>query len=81
MDKLTIIFIIYIFYNVFLFLWLVPLVIYNDMQRFFTPKYLYCNTKMNRVGCYISSLAITLLFPIYCVPASIIFFIYWLFHI
>lgn len=47
----------------------------------FTPNNLYRSTKMNFFGCYISSLVICLLVPVYCVPAVVIYFIYWIFHI
>lgn len=48
---------------------------------FFTPNYIYENTEMNIVGCYITSIFLMCLMPLYCLPASIIYLIYWLFHI
>ena len=48
---------------------------------FFTPNELYRRTKMNIIGCYICSFVIVIIFPIYCIPASIIWIIYYLFHI
>lgn len=48
---------------------------------FFTPNHIYKNTKMNIIGCYITSIFIICLMPLYCLPASIIYLMYWLFHI
>lgn len=48
---------------------------------FFTPNYIYENTEMNIIGCYITSIFLVCLMPLYCLPASIIYLIYWLFHI
>lgn len=52
-----------------------------DNRDFFTPAYLFDCTKMNWVGCFVTSLVIILLFPIYCIPATLFFVVYWLFHI
>ena len=49
----------------------------NINHIYFMPKELYNSTKMNIVGCYINSLIIFILNPIYCIPMTI----YWLFHI
>lgn len=78
MDELIFAFILY---NVLAPFCMVPLILCYYEPNFFTPNYIYHNTKMNIIGCYISSLVIILLLPIYCVPASIIFFLYFLFHI
>lgn len=48
---------------------------------FFTPNYIYENTEMNIIGCYITSIFLVCLMPLYCLPVSIIYLIYWLFHI
>lgn len=53
---------------------------YND-YLFFTPNHIYENTEMNIIGCYITSIFLMCLMPLYCLPASIIYLIYWLFHI
>lgn len=68
----------YIILNVIL-LFVIIIVIgeYNITPFFFTPNKLYSLTKMNIIGCYITSIVFILLFPIYCIPSII----YLLFHI
>lgn len=72
----------YVLINMAFFVYLVSLCLYCDVNwLFFAPSNLYKITNMNWIGCYICSLCIIILLPLYCIPVTIIWLIYWLFHI
>ena len=73
-------FIIYMAFNILIFIFLTFCVI-PDCDKFdeyfFMPNHLYNLTKMNIVGCYISSIILFFIIPIY----YIFYILFWSFHV
>ena len=76
-NCITVLFVFDIFISVFLY-W-VSIDTWNF--NWCIPNSFYKKTKMNKFGCIMTPLILTLLFPFYFVPVLFGNFIYFLFHI